>query len=200
MRKQYTRVQYNEDGLKQCTKCQNYKETSDFHKFSKAQDGLKPWCKVCVREYDLAEDDPKRIMPRKLQGEKIHCRKCERYLDKTDFPKLRKNGKYLTYTYCIECDNLIGHIGNLKNYGLTRDDYVNMEKSQNGVCKICGEPEKYKKRLSVDHDHACCSGSKSCGKCIRGLLCSNCNRVLGQVNDNVETLQTMIEYLNGNIR
>ena len=200
MRKQYTRVQYNEDGLKQCTKCQNYKETSDFHKFSKAQDGLKPWCKVCVREYDLAEDDPKRIMPRKLQGEKIHCRKCERYLDKTDFPKLRKNGKYLTYTYCLECDNLIGHIGNLKNYGLTRDDYVNMEKSQNGVCKICGEPEKYKKRLSVDHDHACCSGSKSCGKCIRGLLCSNCNRVLGQVNDNVETLQTMIEYLNGNIR
>lgn len=200
MRKQYTRVQYNEDGLKQCTKCQNYKETSDFHKFSKAQDGLKPWCKVCVREYDLAEDDPKRIMPRKLQGEKIHCRKCERYLNKTDFPKLRKNGKYLTYTYCIECDNLIGHIGNLKNYGLTRDDYVNMEKSQNGVCKICGEPEKYKKRLSVDHDHACCSGSKSCGKCIRGLLCSNCNRVLGQVNDNVETLQTMIEYLNGNIR
>lgn len=200
MRKQYTRVQYNEDGLKQCTKCQNYKETSDFHKFSKAQDGLKPWCKVCVREYDLAEDDPKRIMPRKLQGEKIHCRKCERYLDKTDFPKLRKNGKYLTYTYCIECDNLIGHIGNLKNYGLTRDDYVNMEKSQNGVCKICGEPEKYKKRLSVDHDHACCSGSKSCGKCIRGLLCSNCNRVLGQVNDNVEILQTMIEYLNGNIR
>jgi Recombination endonuclease VII len=200
MRKQYTRVQYNKDGLKQCTKCQNYKETSDFHKFSKAQDGLKPWCKVCVREYDLAEDDPKRIMPRKLQGEKIHCRKCERYLDKTDFPKLRKNGKYLTYTYCIECDNLIGHIGNLKNYGLTRDDYVNMEKSQNGVCKICGEPEKYKKRLSVDHDHACCSGSKSCGKCIRGLLCSNCNRVLGQVNDNVETLQTMIEYLNGNIR
>jgi hypothetical protein len=200
MRKQYTRVQYNKDGLKQCTKCQNYKETSDFHKFSKAQDGLKPWCKVCVREYDLAEDDPKRVMPRKLQGIKIHCRKCERYLDKTDFPKLRKNGKYLTYTYCIECDNLIGHIGNLKNYGLTRDDYVNMEKSQNGVCKICGEPEKYKKRLSVDHDHACCSGSKSCGKCIRGLLCSNCNRVLGQVNDNVETLQTMIEYLNGNIR
>lgn len=200
MRKQYTRVQYSEDGLKQCTKCQNYKETSDFHKFSKAQDGLKPWCKVCVREYDLVEDDPKRIMPRKIQGEKIHCRKCERYLDKTDFPKLRKNGKYLTYTYCLECDNLIGHLGNLKNYGLTRDDYVNMEKSQNGVCKICGEPEKHRKRLSVDHDHACCSGSKSCGKCIRGLLCSNCNRVLGQVNDNVETLQTMIEYLNGNIR
>jgi hypothetical protein len=70
-----------------------------------------------------------------------------------------------------------------------------MEKSQNGVCKICGEPEKYKNRLSVDHDHSCCPGITSCGKCIRGLLCSNCNRVLGQVNDDKGLLQKMIDYL-----
>jgi hypothetical protein len=190
MRKQYTRVQYNENGLKQCTNCQEYKDKSDFHKYAKAQDGLKPWCKVCVREYDMAEDDPKRVMPRKIQGTEIHCRYCEQYLPKSSF--------WSNNTYCRECTVALGHIKNLKNYGLTRDDYVNMEKSQNGVCKICGESEKYNKRLSVDHDHLCCSGIKSCGKCIRGLLCSRCNRGLGIINDDVRLLQNMIEYLNGN--
>lgn len=180
---------------KQCTKCKSLKLFSDFHKFAKSPDGYKHFCKTCVREYDLEENDPKRIMPRKMQGTKIHCRKCEQYLDVSEFPKLRKNGKYITYTYCKKCDNLVGHVGNLRKYGLTRDAYVDMEKSQNGVCKICGETEKYKNRLSVDHDHACCSGPTSCGKCIRGLLCSNCNRVLGQVNDNIALLQKMIEYL-----
>ena len=126
-------------------------------------------------------------MPRKMQGTKIHCRKCEQYLPKSSF--WSKN------TYCKECTVLVGHIGNLKKYNLTRDDYVDMEKSQNGVCKICGEPERYKNRLSVDHDHSCCPGITSCGKCIRGLLCSNCNRVLGQVNDSKVLLQKMIDYL-----
>jgi len=172
---------------KQCTKCKNFKIFSDFLKFAKSPDGYKHFCKACVREYDLVENDTKRVMPRKMQGTKIHCRKCEQYLPKSFF--WSKN------TYCKECTVLVGHIGNLKKYNLTRDDYVNLEKSQNGVCKICGKPEKYKNRLSVDHDHSCCPGSNSCGKCIRGLLCSNCNRVLGQVNDDKVLLQKMIDYL-----
>jgi len=187
MRKQYTRIQYDKNGNKQCTKCKEFKTTINFHKYSKAQDQLKPWCKSCVKEYDLSEDDPKRVMPRKMQGTKIHCRKCEQYLPKSYF--------WSNNTYCKECTVLVGHIGNLKKYNLTRDDYVDLEKSQNGVCKICGQPEKYKNRLSIDHDHSCCPGYGSCGKCIRGLLCSNCNRVLGQVNDNKILLQKMIDYL-----
>lgn len=177
---------------KQCTKCKNLKNFSEFHKYSKSPDGYKHYCKVCVREYDQIEDDPKRTLPRKIQGELIHCRYCEQYLPKSSF--WSKN------TYCKTCQPLIGHIGNLKKYGLTRDDYVDLEKSQNGVCKICGESEKYNRRLSVDHDHTCCSGEESCGKCIRGLLCSNCNRVLGQVKDSTKILQNMIEYINEHTR
>jgi hypothetical protein len=172
---------------KQCTKCKNFKLFSDFHKFAKSPDGYKHFCKTCVREYDLAENDPKRVMPRKMQGTKIHCRKCEQYLPKSSF--WSKN------TYCKTCQPLIGHISNLKKYNLTRDDYVDLEKSQNGVCKICGEPEKYKNRLSIDHDHSCCPGYGSCGKCIRGLLCHHCNSGLGNAKDSVEILQKMINYL-----
>lgn len=172
---------------KQCTKCKSLKLFSEFHKFTKSPDGYKHFCKVCVREYDQDEGDLTRVMPRKMQGTKIHCRKCEKYLPKSSF--------WSNNTYCKECTVLVGHLGNLKKYGLTRDDYVDLEKSQNGVCKICGEKEKFKKRLSIDHDHGCCSGPTSCGKCIRGLLCSSCNRVLGQVKDSKVLLQKMIDYL-----
>jgi len=32
--------------------------------------------------------------------------------------------------------------------------------------------------LNVDHDHSCCGATHGCKKCIRGLLCSHCNRFL----------------------
>ena len=71
---------------------------------------------------------------------------------------------------------------------------MDMAKAQNYVCMICKKPDPYK-RLSVDHDHSCCAGDFSCGKCIRGLLCSPCNKTLGMVNDDINLLQDMIDYL-----
>lgn len=175
------------DNKKQCTKCKNFKNFSEFHKYTKSPDGHKHFCKSCVKEYDLIENDTKRIMPRKKQGKLIHCRRCEQYLPKSSF--------WSQNTYCKECQVLIGHLSNLNKYNITRDQYVDLEKSQNNLCKICGEEEKYNKRLSVDHDHSCCFGPTSCGKCIRGLLCSRCNKVLGQIKDDVNLLQNMINYL-----
>lgn len=75
------------------------------------------------------------------------------------------------------------------------EEYIAMEKIQGNVCKICEKPNINGRRLSIDHDHACCSGTYSCGKCIRGLICFNCNTALGNVNDNIELLQKMIKYL-----
>jgi hypothetical protein len=182
------RVQYNTDGEKKCTKCNEFKDVSNFHKWSKGQDGLKLQCKPCVKEYDLAEDDPKRIFPRKHKENLQHCRKCNEYLDKKDF--------WSNNTYCRDCTGLLGHISNLKKYGMSRDSYVDLELKQNGVCAICKNPEMNKKRrLSIDHDHSCCPGANSCGKCIRGLLCSNCNTFLGNAKDDVKILKAAIEYL-----
>jgi hypothetical protein len=36
-----------------------------------------------------------------------------------------------------------------------------------------------KETLVIDHDHACCSGRRSCGKCVRGALCNRHNLYLG---------------------
>jgi hypothetical protein len=69
-----------------------------------------------------------------------------------------------------------------KNYGLTLEQYDEMLASQDGKCFLCGTTDTSpKNNFAVDHDHACCPGSKTCGKCIRGLLCFNCNFVVGYI-------------------
>jgi hypothetical protein len=196
MRKEYTKVQYNDKGEKQCTNCREYKETLHFHKYSKAQDKLKPWCKVCVKGYDIKENDATRIFPRKLDPSgNIHCRNCGEYFPEYEM-KQSKNGIYKGLSYCITCAPILGHTRNIERYGLTMEQYHKLLEDQNYGCKICGLKEStYRKRLSVDHDHSCCSGSKSCGNCVRGLLCHHCNAALGNSKDNIEILQKMIDYL-----
>lgn len=191
MRKQYTKVQYNKEGQKQCTKCLEYKGIEHFHKYSKAQDGLKPWCKPCVKEYDLLEDDSKRKMPRKYVDGKMNCRSCNKYFFSESFT-LRKGNN----ARCNECTIIHQHNITIKKHGITYDTYTEMLNAQGGVCKICGSEEKsHRSRLCIDHDHACCPGYNSCGKCIRGIICSNCNMSLGNAKDNIDILQKMIDYL-----
>lgn len=80
-------------------------------------------------------------------------------------------------------------------YGITPEQYDNMVEERGGRCDICGEIPN--KKLYVDHDHSCCLGRRSCGKCIRGLLCSTCNLILGTFNDDIELLKSAILYLQG---
>lgn len=77
-------------------------------------------------------------------------------------------------------------------YGITWDDIRDMLEAQGG-CAICGitDVEKW----CVDHDHDCCPGGKSCGKCIRGILCDSCNRGIGQFGDCADTMRAAAEYL-----
>jgi hypothetical protein len=72
-------------------------------------------------------------------------------------------------------------------YKMTLEQYNTMKLEQNGVCKVCFSACKTGRDLAVDHDHRT-------GK-IRGLLCSNCNTVLGAANDNVDILLNAIRYL-----
>lgn len=64
-------------------------------------------------------------------------------------------------------------------FNITVEQYEELLKKQNGVCAICKRDSDDGKRLSVDHDHNCCPNRQSCGNCIRGLLCRNCNTKLG---------------------
>lgn len=62
--------------------------------------------------------------------------------------------------------------------GITEEQFNAMLERQGHACAICRVPFG-DKRICADHDHSCCPPSdyfaKTCGKCIRGLLCVRCN-------------------------
>src|SRR6185437_4110882 len=82
-------------------------------------------------------------------------------------------------------------------YGITPEQYYEMLDRQGGVCAICGQPEKIAgRRLAIDHDHSCCPGkSNSCGKFIRGLLCSRCNTAIGLFEDDTDLMTSALSYV-----
>lgn len=85
---------------------------------------------------------------------------------------------------------------NLKSrYSMSEQDYQGLLSGQSGVCAVCGEKCPSGKKLAVDHDHSCCPGRKSCGKCIRGLLCSRCNTGIGSFRDRADLLLSAANYI-----
>lgn len=80
-----------------------------------------------------------------------------------------------------------------RNYGITESRYREMKEEQGDRCALCGgegfimNSKRHKERLCVDHDH-------ETGK-VRGLLCHNCNRALGLLQDKPELMRKAANYV-----
>jgi hypothetical protein len=83
----------------------------------------------------------------------------------------------------------------LNKYGISLERYEVMLDAQDGVCALCYTLPGEGDVLNVDHDHACCPGAVTCGKCVRKLLCTNCNQGLGRFNDDPELMERAAEYV-----
>ncbi|MBE3015203.1 hypothetical protein IL992_39465 [Microbispora sp. NEAU-D428] len=78
-------------------------------------------------------------------------------------------------------------------YGITTDEYAAMLKAQGYKCKTClteFEHDGIRTTAHIDHDH-------ETGK-VRGILCQQCNRALGLLYENVDTMRRMIDYVLAN--
>ena len=82
-----------------------------------------------------------------------------------------------------------------ETYGITYEQYWELYRLQGGVCAICQRATGAKRKLAVDHDHACCRGRTSCGRCVRGLLCTNCNKLLAHLRDDELAVTRALHYL-----
>jgi Recombination endonuclease VII/HNH endonuclease len=113
-------------------------------------------------------------------------------LKEGDFPAIvNVTGARRTYKMTREAQR---HYALQQNYGISLETYNVMLAAQNGVCDICHGTETYVpknqtevKPLSVDHNHE--TGA------IRGLLCSNCNYIVGHCKEDREILLAAIKYL-----
>lgn len=136
------------------------------------------------------------------------CKKCEVEKELASFVKSRKHYEHT----CKTCKNIrqkerLVERGlkdqrgyNLRaKYNLSMKEYDAMLADQGGVCAICKTDSPggrhNNKYFHIDHDHACCFDKVTCGKCICGLLCANCNTAIGLLGDDPDRVRAAAQYL-----
>lgn len=119
------------------------------------------------------------------------CENCSCEFETLDV-KIRSKGERFCSSSCYrefrrsnkQNSKLLNVYYQKKNkYGLTKDQYIKMLEDSQGKCKICNK----ERELCVDHDHNTLK--------VRGLICHNCNKMLGLAEDNIEILSKAIKYL-----
>lgn len=152
--------------MKLCKRCNTEKSLDDFFINSRRSDGRQTYCKPCQLEYQRARYAKPEVFQRRAANLEI--------------AKERRKGSsrkwYLKSTY-----------------GITVEQYEELFNKNDGKCYICNSSVNY--WLHVDHDHSCCPTNKSCGNCIRGLLCYNCNTMLGYAKDSIDVLRRATDYI-----
>lgn len=73
-----------------------------------------------------------------------------------------------------------------KLYSISKEDFDKLKHEQNNCCAICG---KSPTRSELDIDHCHITGA------VRGLLCNNCNRGIGHLQDSLDILKNALTYL-----
>ncbi len=171
-------------GVKFCPQCKQVLPKFKFHKNKRVSDGLQSRCADCQYEPDGNETER-------------CCHRCKKTFPLSNFHRCRTG-----YQHCCKPCNL--HQARAakfrKRFGITIEQYDAMVAAQQGLCAICGKPEKRLannrsgdfSRLCVDHDHRFEATPE---KSVRGLLCYNCNAAIGLFFDSPELLQNAIDYI-----
>lgn len=127
------------------------------------------------------------------QGRK-QCARCSEWRPVDDYRPALKSGDGLQ-SWCSPCSS---DYMTLKRYRFDRARVLQIVADQGG-CAMChtAEPRAmgFRNGWHVDHDHKCCPGDESCGLCIRGVLCADCNKLIGLAGDSPERLRQAIAYL-----
>lgn len=136
-------------------------------------------CNACLKVWECI-----RCGQRRPHGAHGWCKPCQKAAWRAENPE-HKDHAHAWYM--------------AKKYSITPERYQELLEAQGGVCATCKKSPVGRsdgsRRFHVDHDHACCPGNYSCGKCVRGILCYSCNQGLGCAKDDIEILRAMVEYL-----
>ncbi len=178
---------------KECIKCKETKPFDQFHKLKHNPDihGLDYYCKYCrigtaiksryhnKKKCTVSECET----PHYAKGMcRVHYSRMQRTGTLESKVKSTLESREKTLRLC---------------YLLSLEEFNQM--AING-CQICGD--KSNRALHVDHDHSCCDKQITCGKCIRGVLCSRCNTNVEayeakKMRDDNPLKDKVKEYLNG---
>src|SRR6266850_7204897 len=151
--------------MKSCPKCGVTKDSDGF--YVRPNGHLHSWCKDCMLE--LRRNSKKR--------QALQAKIKRKYLQNTMADHIHRKDYQLRY-----------------HYGIGIDEYKAMLEQQNYRCAICDRQHQAEnaqgdssRSLAVDHDHA--TGV------VRALLCSECNRAIGYMQENPHLLRKAATYL-----
>lgn len=177
---------------KECTKCHEIKPLSGFAADHRGGNGYLHVCRACkaayIKAYFAANPDQREKARKRKQKwradpvnrEYENAKQYQRWRDNPEnFARASRKHLYK------------------KKYGRSIEDYERIIEEQGGGCAICGGGSEIKQHrfFQWDHDHTCCPDEITCHKCVRGLLCTNCNTALGGFKDDPNILRAAIAYL-----
>lgn len=142
--------------------------------------------KQCRRCFETKPNQDFPAAKANKDGLHSYCRKChnaymrERYASKPRTDEQRANARVYARTY---------------RYGIKPEDYSRLLEEQDHSCAVCKEQFTDALKPNVDHDHRCCPGVVTCGRCVRGLLCSPCTAFAGMIETRFDTHEDMFTYL-----
>lgn len=152
--------------MKTCSKCKQEKDLTEYNKNKTQPSGLDYYCKPCRRAAQYITRNNNKI--------KCNWNDCERPHLANGLCRMHLARKERGTDMDLVRDGLSKYHKIKSKYKLTKEQYDLMAKDG---CYICSSKEF----LNVDHDHSCCPGLKSCGKCVRGIVCGSCNTSLGKL-------------------
>jgi len=194
-------VKFNDDGTifleaQVCWKCEALKPREEFGADKRMKDGLKSWCKECLKYYRCVRRTSGHRNPLDLipppeppssggYPEKV----VKKWITTEVKPKRKPIRPRVDRGACPPADPedvlRLETVGIFKwsiptawrTYGVSARELVVMLDDQDSRCDVCGDPEWGGKdrRPFIDHDH-------DTGK-VRGLLCIKCNTGLGFLKD-----------------
>ncbi len=167
-----------------------------------APSGKRGWCVMhytrWIKHGDAGSAEPRFFRPPREAAEGHRwCLTCRTELPAGEFNREKASTDGLARV-CRDCRR---DVRTAQYYGISPATYRRLLDEQGGACRICRKPETAThqsgtlRRLAVDHDHKCCPGKRSCGKCVRGLLCARCNSAIGLVDESLAVIESMASYL-----
>lgn len=116
----------------------------------------------------------------RVEDDYFVCLLCDD--DETPDPRSRRRDKDL----CVRCNR---RQRQAEQYCLSLGKFNAILRAQQWACALCQIEPDYDFDVfgyehpgaptfwHIDHDHACCDKPSSCGDCVRGILCRECNAV-----------------------
>lgn len=205
---------------KTCGKCGRRRAIEHFYRNAASKDGFGPQCKECMDARRKANRAEIAMRP-KVTPKRKKCRDCGLNRPASAFSPMPSSGDGL-YSYCKRCkaNRVQDHRdrnqeevnrkarergataegrratreSNLKTkFGVGHAYYENRLDDQGGRCAICRTlPSPTEKHFAIDHVH---DNRPRSNMRLRGVLCHNCNRALGLINDDRNALHAAAQYL-----